>query len=172
MGNAVTFQQAVREEVARSKRSLSQFTLLLIDVGNVEEIQKLLGTDGPEDMATKIAKAITTNTRDIDKKGKLDLTLFGLTLPNCDKSQYPIVVERIEKVLKGLEVEYRGRTLRMAIKLAIGSATYPKDGETFEKLIETARHSLVEDQKIKNRLSGLDSSAQRMQEDTYNPKQV
>jgi len=157
MGDEPMFRRDLGEECARSRRSLSQFTLVMLDLGNQDEVQKLLGVDGPEEAAGRISKAICAHTRDIDKKSKLGLTRFSVILPGCRRDQAPIVLERIQNNLNKVTTEYRGRIFNLEIRIVAGMAQYPEDGDQSEKLTAIAEHDLEENLKVGSPPRGSDS---------------
>lgn len=147
IGNEVTFQTGLKEECSRAKRSLSHFTVLLMDVKNMDQLQKMLGLDAHEQIADKISEGLSRSTRDIDKKARLDGTLHGVILPECPKENVQIVIDRIQKNLNQVDVSYQNRSIKVDVVLAFGRATYPEDGDTPEKMMEHAKVDLAENQK-------------------------
>ncbi len=139
MGNEDTFQNSIREECSRSRRSLAQFSVILLEVANQEGLQRLLGADAPILAAEKLSQALCRNTRDIDRKAKRDETLFGLILPDCPADACQIVIDRVVKALKHVDMEYRGRSVKVDIGLILGIATYPKDGNDPQRLLLSAQ---------------------------------
>lgn len=137
------FEQSLKEECSRAKRSLAQFCLIYFDIANLKELEAKLGADAADEASEKLAKVLCTNTRDIDKKVKMDLTLYGLILPACPKNQAPVVVERIQKGLRDVPLEYRGRLIKADIHLVAGVSCYPEDGATAEVLREKVSKNLV-----------------------------
>ncbi len=136
VGNEVTFQEDLKEECSRSKRSLANFTLLLLQIGNLDNLQRLMGIDASIEASKKLSESICRSTRDIDKKAKLGVSLYGLILPDTSRAETDVVLERIRKNLLKVQIDYRGRKLRADIDLIAGVANYPETGRLPEKLME------------------------------------
>lgn len=147
IGNDVTFDQDLKEEISRAHRSLSQFCVALIDVGNLDELERQVGADAAKQTADKIAEALCRNTRDIDKKAKFYGTQFGLILIDSGKSGPIAALDRMRKSLRNATMEYRGRTINTEIEMIVGLAAYPEDGEAPEKLLEKAKKDLEKHRK-------------------------
>jgi len=115
---------------------------------NLNRLERLLGADAPLLAAEKISEIICRSTRDIDRKAKLEEPRFGVIVPDCSRENAQIVIQRIEKGLKHIEMEYRGRAVKVEIELTTGIGTYPADGNTAEELMAKAETDMVKNQSL------------------------
>jgi diguanylate cyclase (GGDEF)-like protein len=142
VGDEMSFHSGLREECSRAHRSLSNFSMALLDVANVSELQTILGVDAIEQASQKVAEVICSNTRDIDKKAKLGDTRYGLIIPDASREKFFVVLDRIRRDLQNAGIEYRGRMIHTKIDLVSGLALYPEGGSTSDKLLQTAQKEL------------------------------
>jgi len=142
VGNEITFQQDLKVEVSRSKRSLANFSLVLLQVGNIDSLQRLMGIDAADEASKKLSEAICRSTRDIDKKAKLGVTLYALILPDTGASETDVVLDRIRKNLIKVKMAYRGRQLKADIDLISGIAIYPEHAKDADILLQTSMKDL------------------------------
>ncbi|MBI4971203.1 MAG: diguanylate cyclase [Candidatus Omnitrophica bacterium] len=142
LGNENTFQQSLKEECSRAKRALSQFALFVLEIGNVEALEKIFGLDAVSEATKKVSEVLCHTTRDIDKKALLDESLLALILPDTSRENSTRTLERIEERLARVEMEYRGRSIKPHIQLKYGLAMFPEDGKTAEELSKAAKANL------------------------------
>lgn len=142
MGNEITFQQGLREECSRARRSLSQFTFLLLELENQYALEKKLGKQFLDSTSQKISEVICRSTRDIDRKGKLDDTRFGVVLADCPRDRCEIVLNRITSSLHQVEFDQQGRTVKTPIELRTAVVSYPESGNSAELLMANAFQEL------------------------------
>jgi diguanylate cyclase (GGDEF)-like protein len=147
IGNIVTFNTGLREECSRARRAMSQFTVLLLDIANLSQLRRALGADADEVAANQLSQALARGTRDIDKKARIEDVLHGVVAPDCTKKNVHIMIDRITKNLAQAQMNVQGKNVKSDIKLAIGQATYPEDGDTPEKLLEHAKKDLEKKEK-------------------------
>ncbi len=143
VGDRNTLEQGLNEECARSRRSLSSFSLVLLDAFNMEKVQQSLGADAPTQVSQKISQCIARNTRDIDRKGRLEGTQHGLIIVDADLDHTHNILNRITKDLAHADMEYRGRFLKTEIQMVSAIARFPEDAENAPGLLKAAESKLV-----------------------------
>lgn len=150
MGNEITFQQGLREECSRARRSLSQFTFLLLELENQYALERKLGKQFLDPASQKISEIICRSTRDIDRKGKLDDSHFGVVLADCPRDRCEIVLNRITNSLRQVEFDQQGRTIKTPIELRTAVVSYPESGNSAEQLMENAFQELERKRSLPN----------------------
>jgi diguanylate cyclase (GGDEF)-like protein len=138
VGTEETFVNNLKEECSRAKRSLSQFSVVTMDVANLDAIQSKLGADAIVQVSEKLSELLCRSTRDIDRKAQLDGSVHSLILVDCPEETVDIALNRLNKLLKSVELEYRGRQIPVQIELKFGVANFPGDGDNGPALLETA----------------------------------
>ncbi|MFZ5802451.1 MAG: GGDEF domain-containing protein [Candidatus Omnitrophota bacterium] len=142
IGDEKYFEQALGEECARARRSLSTFCVIAMEIANLEEIERLIGADASKIATDKMAEAVCRSTRDIDKKARLAGSRVGLMLVDCSREFSEIVIRRIVTALSNTELEYRDRAVKAALRLAHVVVSFPEDGDTPSNLIRAATDKL------------------------------
>ncbi len=124
-------------ELARAQRHEYPFTLLMLDVNNLKQVNDALGHAAGDLVLRQFARSLKKAVRSSDIPVRWGGDEFMVLLPECRAYGVPDVLLR----LSGLEVQFEGK--RLPITVSAGWAEY-KEG-TPEGLIESADKALYDD---------------------------
>ncbi len=128
-------QGPMYREVKRSRRFQRPLGMITIQVDPqtiqvllpqmIKEVQQVMMK---EYVLAAIARILDQNMHDFDTIALRDNS-FILVLPETVEEDLPLVVQRLEKAIKE----------NLNVRLNIGTASFPAEAETFERLIEVAQ---------------------------------
>lgn len=131
---------AVRKEIGRSERFGEDFSLVMIDVDGLKEYNDVHGHLRGSGVIKQLAKVVSRYLRRIDMLCKYGGDEFVVILPRTPKVGAALAAERIRQAIE--KHRFPGERLTGKITASMGIATYPEDGKTVQKLINSADKAL------------------------------
>lgn len=139
------FQRRLTEEVSRAQRTLHSVTIVLIQAIRFRDFEQEAGYDEADRVLRELADGIAAVTRVSDVVARHRRTGFAILLPESDLDGASVAISRIEQQLNLVTDALVRRGIDpSALQLAIGSASYPHDGEDAASLILTAEQRQTE----------------------------
>lgn len=133
------FQRRLTEEVSRAQRTLHSVTIVLIQAVHFREFERAAGYEEADRVLRELADGIAAVTRVSDVVARHRRTGFAILLPESDIDGASVAVARIERQLNQVTSDLARRGIDpSSLQLAVGSASYPNDGEDAASLILTA----------------------------------
>jgi diguanylate cyclase (GGDEF)-like protein len=126
------------EEIKRAVSYQRPCGLMILDVDNFEQYQRLLGTAGAEKALKKIARTLQESTSDIDKTARFSDRQFAVILPEKNKRQCSALAENIRKEIERFGLSQSGFNSDLHLTVSIGIGATPIDGTTSVELINKA----------------------------------
>jgi diguanylate cyclase (GGDEF)-like protein len=136
--NLAYFVDYAGKEFYKARRYGRAFSLAVLTVDNAEQLRREAGLE-PWRAATRgLVAAVSRAVRDADILAKVTESEYHVLLPETDHFGALMFARRAAEEVRR---EPAVRTLyeRCPPQLALGAATFPKDGEDFEELIHQAR---------------------------------
>jgi diguanylate cyclase (GGDEF)-like protein len=122
-------------EVDRSRRTQRPFSVVLLDMDGLKIINDHYGHLTGSRALVRIGKLLRNHSRAIDTPARYGGDEFALVLPEASKDMASRVVSRIrERLAAETEVP--------ALSVSAGTAAFPEDGDTPEKLLGAADRAL------------------------------
>lgn len=131
-------ERTLKAEVGRALRKHYDLTVVVFDLNKFKAINDRLGHPAGDSVLKAFAERLSTVIREADTAARLGGDEFMLILPECNGSQVPAMLRRIEPISVDLNGE------KVPIKFAVGWAEY-RAGEEAEELIAEADRALYED---------------------------
>lgn len=134
--NRAYFDQKLEDQIEKSKRSNSVFSVLFFDLDGFKNINDTLGHEFGDVLLVTVSDCLRKSVRANDTVARLGGDEFSIILDLGSKSDEAVFVA--ERALKnvGTFVEYNGQQAKFGT--SIGIATYPQDGLTREDLMKAA----------------------------------
>ena len=130
-------QRLVDSEMARALRTGRPFSLLIGDLDHFKSVNDKLGHMGGDMALERAAAGMGGERREMDSIARIGGEEFAVLMPETDTENARIAAERfrasVGSAFKGLPVE---------LTMSIGVATYPRDGESWEQLLDSADTAL------------------------------
>jgi diguanylate cyclase (GGDEF)-like protein len=131
------FESYLDEEMERSRRYGSLFSIIFLDLDDLKMVNNFYGHLTGSRTLQEVAKRILSAVRGIDKVVRFGGDEFCIILPQTDQDQALLVANRVRKALTALPLQL-DQTVEISITASFGIATYPAHAVTKEGLIRQA----------------------------------
>jgi diguanylate cyclase (GGDEF)-like protein/PAS domain S-box-containing protein len=135
LGNHRRLFEMLQSEICRSKRTEREFSLLLLDLDGLKEINDRYGHLAGNRALCRLAQVLGDCCRSIDTAARQGGDEFALVLPETCAAAATLVARRICDVLASDAEE-------PALSVSVGIASYPKDADTIGILLYAADRAL------------------------------
>jgi len=134
------FLDRFREELNRSRKFKYRFSFLMVDIDKFKEFNDKYGHLVGDAILREVSRTIKETLRQIDFVGRYGGEELSIILVETDKEQARFAAERLRQAVEAKNIRVYDEELKVTI--SIGIATFSGDGETIEKLIESADKAL------------------------------
>ncbi len=124
------FDLRLNEEIARSKRTSAPFSVLIIDVDQMDSINESIGREQADRLLARLARVVKSNLRASDLLFRYESDEFSALLPESDAGTAWVAAERIRSAVKEIESN------RVLATVSVGIAEYSRSkslGELMSK---------------------------------------
>lgn len=135
LGNHRRLFEVLQAEIGRSNRTTREFSLVLLDLDGLKQINDQFGHVAGDRALCRLAQILRDCCRSIDSAARHGGDEFALVLPETGMAAATLVAQRICELLEG-EVEVP------ALSVSLGIASHPKDAETIGTLLYAADRAL------------------------------
>jgi diguanylate cyclase (GGDEF)-like protein len=142
------FTEAVDRELARARRYGHPFVLAYVDVRGLKGVNDTEGHQVGDKLLQEAAALLEDSARAPDVVGRLGGDEMALLLVEQTPDSAAAVTERLQSEVAARRTEL---ALRAPWALTVGTAAFPKDGETFDQLLRTADQRLYQQRGIELR---------------------
>jgi diguanylate cyclase (GGDEF)-like protein len=97
------FDLRLNEEIARSKRTSAPFSVLIIDVDQMDAINESIGREQADRLLARLARVVKSNLRASDLLFRYESDEFSALLPESDAGTAWVAAERIRSAVKEIE---------------------------------------------------------------------
>ncbi len=141
--NRTGILELLRREIARARRDGSFLSVALADIDGFNKINMELGEAEADEVLRAVSRAICDSIREYDSAGRYAADQFLIVLPNCDKNDALLVLDRINAGLEALgEI---GFPAQADIKVSIGLSGAKMKGDiSADNLIRDAINDMRE----------------------------
>jgi diguanylate cyclase (GGDEF)-like protein/PAS domain S-box-containing protein len=138
--------EVLQAEISRSTRTQREFSLLLLDLDGLKEINDRLGHQTGDRALCRLAQILTDCRRSIDTAARQGGDEFALVLPETGAAAANLVARRICDLLARDAEE-------PTLSVSVGVASYPKDADTVATLLYAADRALYDTKDLKPRFA-------------------
>ncbi len=131
------FESYLDEEIERSRRYGSLFSIIFLDLDDLKMVNNFYGHLTGSRTLQEVAKRILLAVRTIDKVIRFGGDEFCIVLPETDQEQAMAVANRVRKSLTATSFIIDG-TVEISVTASFGIATYPTHGLSKDDLIRQA----------------------------------
>lgn len=135
------FESYLDEEIERTRRYGSVFSIIFLDLDDLKNINSSHGHLTGSRVLQEVAKRILTAVRTIDKVVRFGGDEFCIILPETDKDQAMSVAMRVRKAMSATSFEI-DESLEVRITASFGIATYPIHALSKDGLIRQADEAM------------------------------
>jgi diguanylate cyclase (GGDEF)-like protein/PAS domain S-box-containing protein len=135
--NYRSLQDALETEIRRSARTGREFSLLLLDLDGMKEINDSFGHMEGNRALCRVAEIMRQCCREVDTPARFGGDEFAVVLPETVNADAWRLAMRIFNVLNADQSHPK-------VSVSLGCATYPFDGQSVENLLVAADKALYE----------------------------
>nr|WP_321467385.1 sensor domain-containing diguanylate cyclase [uncultured Desulfobulbus sp.] len=140
LANRALFFDRFYYSISRARRERSGFGVLILDMDGLKPINDQFGHRAGDAALKEIGRRLSLELRQSDTVARLGGDEFGLILSPMDRREDLILVVRRIVERCNQYFSFEGRIL--PLRVSIGEALYPDDGEEIEPLLEVAEHKM------------------------------
>lgn len=124
------------EEIRRAERYQRKVSLLVMEVVEFEALSSAFTSQGRDEVLRALAGMIRETFRNVDILARLEGSRFAVVMPDTGDAMRDV----LDRLLQAVET-FRLRSPDghpLAVKLAVGTCTYPAEAATVQELMERA----------------------------------
>jgi len=142
LSNRRRFMQQLNFEVARGRRSLHQFGLLMIDLDHFKHYNDTHGHRQGDVLLTELARVLRQVLRTTDLVGRYGGEEFIVLLLDTSPAEGRVALAKLFSAIERTPFPFGDSQPLGAITMSAGASFYPDDGDSADVLIERADRAL------------------------------
>lgn len=139
--NKREFESRTVDEVARSKRYNSIFSLIMLDIDHFKAVNDTYGHQAGDHVLKTISNTINSEVRSVDFVARYGGEEMAVILPNINGEDTFKMSERLRKAISSLPIPV-SEDRAIHVTVSMGIATFPDDADTGDNLIRSADEAL------------------------------
>lgn len=128
----------LKEEFERIRRYGGATALLYLDLDKFKLVNDRYGHQMGNNILSEVAQLLNRTIRGCDIIGRIGGDEFLIILPETDSNQGSILGERMRANVEEYTYEMRNHQIIDFVRLSVGIASYPRNGDTIEHVIHAA----------------------------------
>ncbi len=137
LAGAMLFRDRLRMELNRHKRENHTLMVMVFKFDNLVHVNHEYANRAGSEAAREVGRRLSKLVRDSDTAARLTGSEFAALLPEISDPEFP--PRAVDKYTKTLEETINLPLGRVIPDFAIGTALFPRDGETASDLLRSAR---------------------------------
>ncbi|HEX2015258.1 MAG TPA: diguanylate cyclase [Solirubrobacteraceae bacterium] len=138
------FQEALAQEVERSKRFDQDMGLVMIDIDNFKRVNDTYGHQQGDLVLREVARTLREYSREIDSPARYGGEELAVVLPQTDLEGTYNLAERVRTGIEQLELPLLDGSGTMSVTASLGVAALPGSGSEPHELVAVADAALYE----------------------------
>jgi GGDEF domain-containing protein len=131
--NAAVFHERLVRLITRSQRLKFRSAMLLVDIGNIDQIRRQFDSDSARELTLRVAGRLLSVAREIDTVARLSEHRFGILLEGPLHADE--VAEAGPRIVARCLMPFKGRPLEWSAHVRVAQALIPMDGTDPSQLI-------------------------------------
>lgn len=136
------FVKRLGEEIQRAVRYHRSLGLLLFDIDDFKLYNDNFGHQWGDELLRRMGATLSRSLRSIDIVSRYGGDEFCIIMPEADKMTCEIFMERLRHAISTTDFRDQANGFKGQITISVGSAIYPEDADTAERLIYCADMAL------------------------------
>jgi two-component system, cell cycle response regulator len=132
--------RALESEITRAQRYRHPISVLMMDLDHFKLVNDTHGHLVGSHCLSEVGRLIRESTRETDVSGRYGGEEFITFLPESDTAAGLIVAERVREAIGSNEFHYND--VAYGVRISIGIATWPADGQKLETIVRAADTAL------------------------------
>lgn len=144
LNNYRYFENRLKEELNRARRSGDNVSLLMLDIDYFKNYNDNLGHQAGDEALRVLGWILKNTVRDEDIVSRYGGEEFGIILPGMEKTIIPVLAERLRSRVEEHPFFKESVQPEKRITVSIGGSSFPEDAKGFGDLVEKADKALYE----------------------------
>lgn len=145
--NLRAFEEVLQQEHRKADRFGRPYTLVVVDVDNLAQVNETLGHEAGSQILTSVAGAITRSIRNSDVAARLGGDEFIVLLVEADVTTGAQIAQRIRNNVYAGTVSVANRLIRASVN--VGTANFPEDHLFPKELMILADQRMQQDRDLR-----------------------
>jgi diguanylate cyclase (GGDEF)-like protein len=145
--NLRTFEEVLQQEHRKAERFNRPYTLAVIDVDNLAQVNEMLGHEAGSQVLSTVASAITRSIRGSDVAARLGGDEFIVLLVEADAQTGAAIAQRIRNNVYAGTVSVANRLIRANVN--VGTSNFPEDHLYPKELMILADQRMQQDRELR-----------------------
>jgi diguanylate cyclase (GGDEF)-like protein len=145
--NLRAFEEVLQQEHRKAERFTRSYTLVVIDVDNLAQVNEMLGHDAGSQILSSVASAITRSIRTSDVAARLGGDEFIVLLVEADVDTGKAIAQRIRNNVYAGTVSVANRLIRANVN--VGTSNFPEDHLYPKELMILADQRMQQDRDLR-----------------------
>jgi len=154
--NVRMFNEVWQREHDASERNRGVYSLLMIDMDKLKEINDVFGLEAGNSAITLVAQCLQRSIRATDHAARLGGDEFAVLLPGASPEVAEAVIKRVRHNVYKTTLDLKSRMIRCSV--SIGVVNYPKDARDMRDLRSLADDKMYRDKELR-RSPGAEANA-------------
>ncbi len=168
--NRRKFEEFLKVEVERARRSNHSFSLMMLDVDNFKHVNDTYGHPVGDLALKELTAILVSRLRRTDVVARLGGDEFAILLPDTSGAQALAVAENVHAALSQAVIRLPVGNAKLSA--SVGLVSFPENGTDVEKLNIAMDVAMYKAKRLgKNRVSTLDASEEDMVMEVFNKGQ-
>jgi diguanylate cyclase (GGDEF)-like protein len=146
--NLRAFEEVLQQEHRKAERFNRPYTLAVIDVDNLGQVNEMLGHEAGSQVLGTVASAITRSIRSSDVAARLGGDEFIVLLVEADAQTGAAIAQRIRNNVYAGTVSVANRLIRANVN--VGTANFPEDHLYPKELMILADQRMQQDRELRH----------------------
>ncbi|HNW44519.1 MAG TPA: diguanylate cyclase [Elusimicrobiales bacterium] len=134
------FQTRLEEEILRSARTRTPFSLIMADIDHFKSYNDNFGHQAGDAVLKAVAEVLAGGVRDVDFSSRYGGEEFALILTGAGKTQAAAVADGLRRAVEARSFSFGGRSTR--VTASFGVAEFPSEGAITSQLVRAADERL------------------------------
>ena len=147
--NRRSFEQAIKEHVARARRYAEEAALVILDINEFKQINDTYGHLTGDDALKHIATTITQRLRETDLIARIGGDEFALLLPHSGEAQATALIRDLQRLIEASELAL-GDGKSLSVSISAGFALIDKHTISHESALAAADHAMYQNKRAGN----------------------
>lgn len=145
--NLRAFEDVLQQEHRKAERFNRPYTIVVIDVDNLAQVNEMLGHDAGSQIISSVASAITRSIRNSDVAARLGGDEFIVLLVEADAETGATIAQRIRNNVYAGTLSVANRLIRADVN--VGTANFPGDHLYPKELMILADQRMQQDRDLR-----------------------
>jgi diguanylate cyclase (GGDEF)-like protein len=132
------------EEAERTRRHGGFTAVLYLDLDGFKQVNDRYGHQVGNIVLEQLAMLMAHKVRSCDVFGRIGGDEFLVILPQTDRREAYVLAERLREAVENYVLEIGGERVVDFVRVSVGTAAYPVNGETMDNVITAADNAVYE----------------------------